>query len=145
MITATIHAWANALGKDDVTITRALAKSGSPVTQKRESVSFARVRAAGMLDDIGGQNGADAALERLRTAQAIEKEQDNRVRDEGLVEMGEVEKLLAENFTLPLRARLLDLPGTLDVRCNQQSPEVAHAALTQWVDETLKLLRDKLK
>ena len=80
---------------------------------------------------------------RLATARAIEQEMLN------LEQSGEMIPLARnlawqESVLSPLRQVLLAMPGAMANRCNPTDPNFAQAALDQWVDTTLSILRKEI-
>lgn len=70
---------------------------------------------------------------------------ENRKDDDEWIKLGEVEELITSLLAMPMRAALLQLPTTLDTRCNPDNPAIARSSLQQWVDETMRMLTSKLK
>ncbi len=136
MISATIHNWANSLAIDDDTLRKRLVVSGVKVAKNGQLMTAKEI-----WDALKGEKPS----ERLATAQAIEKERENKIAEGELITLTEVEELISKLLTLPLRQVLIALPSTLDVRCNPDHPQTSRTALREWSDEVLKLLREKLK
>lgn len=135
MISGTLYAWANALGKDSKTLSRELSKVG--INAEREITAQEIFKA--VLNEEQVERNRNLKLD------ADRKEREEKEANGQLVQMAEVEKLISEKVVLPLRARLLSAPTTLDTLCNPSDPELARQAILHWVDETLKLLRDGLQ
>lgn len=96
--------------------------------------------------DIHRALAGDLKAERAREARAnadLKEMEIAQLRKE-LVPLGEVETMLADLVTLPVRQWLLDQPSRMSSRCNAEHPEIAHLALKQDGDDLLKMLRDKL-
>jgi hypothetical protein len=85
-----------------------------------------------------------APKDRLALAQAIKVERENAEAERETVRLVEVEKIMADKYTLPIHQWIIDQPERLSVRCNADHPEIAKMALTQDGDEILRKLREKL-
>ncbi len=138
MIKGTIGAWATSLGIEPRTLQRSLVKAGIKVPEPRKTITAKSIFVA-MAGDV------DAEKQRLLKGQADAQERENREAEGTLVNMAEAEKFITEVLIIPLVNALEPMPTSLDVRCNPEHPEIARAALSQWVEDTKKLLRVKVK
>ena len=133
----TLTGWAKALALDPKTVAQRLRKAGySAHAGDRYSVREVVLAVYGDMEK--------ARLEHLaheNALLAVERKQ----KEGDYVSMAAVAKLITETVTHPLRSRLLSLPTEMSVRVNPHDPTLAQTALTEWVDETLKMLREKLK
>jgi hypothetical protein len=136
MIEHTLYAWANAGGIEVRTLERQLVKTGY-TPKPRQKIPFKVIRAA-----LAGDKAA--AEIRLKEAQAADQERKNRIADDELVELKEVEQLLSVLVITPLRQALTSAPTTLDTLCNPTDPTQARDQLQQWVNDTLKMLPEKI-
>jgi hypothetical protein len=84
-----------------------------------------------------------AARAREALANAIARERDNRVADGELIPLAD-NLAWQERVLLPVRHRLVALPGSLAQRCNPSDPQFAQRALDEWLNETLPLLRTEV-
>jgi phage terminase Nu1 subunit (DNA packaging protein) len=87
---------------------------------------------------------ADFERTRLLRADADIREMERLEKENDLVKLSEVEKMLVDYVAIPVRNLLISAPTTLDQRVNPADPELAREALQRWVDDSLKLLREKL-
>lgn len=133
-LNASTWAWAKALGIDDRSLAKKLAKTGLDVHTRKE---FTASEVFGAL--IG-------ELERAKIAEKLEnvklKKSKNLERKSALVKMADAQKLFTETLVIPVRQLLTSAPTTLDARVNPGDPAFARAALNAWVDESLKILTD---
>jgi len=140
MITGTINAWATSLGVEARTILRALAKTGIVRRKTKGRIKFT---AKQITDALFG----DEQQERLRNLK-LDADKKHREEEEAkgqLITLTEVESLLTERVISPLRERLLNQGTRIDALCNPSHPQLAREAITADTDETLKLMREKLK
>lgn len=84
-----------------------------------------------------------AARAREALANAIAKERDNRIADGETMTLAE-NLAWQERVHLPIRQRLIALPGSMAQRCNPSDPKFAESALSQWLKETLPILRTEI-
>jgi hypothetical protein len=134
----TMQAWATAMGIERRTLETRLMKSGyTEPLKKGQEIPFGVIYNCIMGDEIA---------EKIRGMKLDNNQKEREEAEEigELVRMDEVDKLISEHVVAPLRPWLISLPTRLDVRCNQEHPEIARTAIQQEVDEGLKLLREQL-
>jgi hypothetical protein len=135
-IAATLTAWAASLGLDRLTLRNRLGKAGIEI-KADEPIIAQHIYAA-----ITGDK--EAAMTRKLTAEAEEKERDNRVAAGELLDAAAIEKKLWTDLLQPLRTLMEQQANDCAANCNPQHPEVAKAVLTQWL-ERAKLTIKKSK
>lgn len=136
MIEATLNAWASAIGCDTQVLERRLVKFGFD-WKKGMLIPATSVLRAYYTDE-------DDPKKRLLTAQAKEKERENRIADKEICVLSDVEKLIWEHSLLPLRQSLETMPETLSVQCNPEHPELAKAVLESFVESIKNGIREKI-
>lgn len=82
----------------------------------------------------------EAAKTREAMARAALLEKKLAEKNKDLIPSGEAEELI-RTALLPVRQRLMALASEAAVMCNPTDPQFAHAALTQWVDRALPMIR----
>ena len=82
--------------------------------------------------------GFKSARARREKALAERAELENAERSGQLVRMSEIEEVITQKIIVPLGSLLNSLPAALDTRCNPEHPDVARAALLDWVERTAK-------
>jgi len=126
-ISASIGAWASALGKDPKTIQLRLKKREYRF-EPHDKIPAQEIFKALMSDK-------DEALARIAAADADAKERENRVADGELMELPTIEKALWFDLLAPLRLELEQLPQIYAGLCNPQDPQTAEKVLRQFVEK----------
>jgi hypothetical protein len=85
-----------------------------------------------------------AATARDRMASAIARERENRIAEGEIITLTDNQKW-QEKVLLPIRQRLIALPGSMAQRCNPADPSFAETALDAWVKESMPLLRSEIR
>ena len=132
-----LQTWAVELGMDSETLKKALIKSDS------RPVAHAVIPLKAIVSALFGEEHV-AKVKGMQLDNAKkEREQAEELRE--LVRMADIEAKLAEWVIVPLSSVLNSAPTTLDTRCNPSDPDLARAAIADWVEKTVKpLLRSKL-
>jgi len=133
----TVTGWAKALGFDPKTVGQRLRDAGHQITHK--NVYHVRVVVAAVYGDEQAERNRNLKLD------ADRKEREEREAAGELVSRAVMEKEIAELYTLPIGQALASMPTTLDTQCNPSDPELSRAALLRWVEETKRLIREKLQ
>ena len=92
----------------------------------------------------GSSNDLREAKVRETRARAELLEMEKRQLDGELVKLEEVQKIITRTL-LPIRQRMNALPAECASQCNPTDPVLARQALQRWVDESLPLIRSRLK
>lgn len=135
-IAHSLTAWAANVGLDRTTLRNRLGKAG---------ITIAADEPIKALDVYRATTGdKDAAMTRKLTAEAEEKERDNRVAAGELLDASEIEKKLWQNLLQPLRTMLEQQANECAANCNPQNPEVAKAVLLQWLERAKLAIKEPI-
>lgn len=120
---------------DPKTLKQKLAATGKTFV-KGDTFSTLEICAA-----LYGDKEREQTLEIVERRKALER--DNRIADRELIPL---EENLAwqEKVLLPMRQRIIALPGVMAQRCSPADPDFSRVALTEWVKETMPLLRAEI-
>ena len=137
-VTATVTQWAQSIGMDRHTLESRMIKADVPIPAVGMHISAKEIIKA-----LWGDEQAEKVRGMKLDNDAKEKEA--RIADGELVDINEVEALLTQRVLSVLRPRILALPTTVDVACNKEHPDLARQVLSEWVDDTLRMLPDSIK
>ena len=140
-----VNALSKLTGADRKTIDKAVARAQiKPAGMHRGSPLY-RIKDVQSALVSAGNVTAELRAERLRltTEQADKVALDNAKERKQLVPLADIEAILTESF-LPIRQRFLALPSEMCNRCNPTDPQFARAALQEWADEAMRLIRVQL-
>ena len=132
-----LYTWSLALAMEPKTLETKLMKARIE-WKKAESIS-----ALNIFNAMFG----DEQYEKVRNLKldANQKEREEQKELGNLFPMQELEPWLLNNYILPMRQILEGVATGLDTRCNPEHPEIARAALNEWIEKTVKpAIKEKL-
>jgi hypothetical protein len=135
-IDATLNQWAESLAMEPRTLGRRLSRA-EIVVKPRQRLTATEIFKA-LLGD------KEAAQARESNARAEKLERENKEAEGLTVKVEDMQKVLRD-ILLPVRQRILALPSEAAHLCNPSDPQFARAALLEWVDRALPIIRESIK
>lgn len=135
MIKMTCNEAAKEFGMSPAALKRHLVQAGLETEKGRKFTIREILRA------VQGDLKAERTRETRERANLLELER--REKEGELLPMEDVQAMIRNAF-VPVRQRLLALPSEMQARANPSDPQLARAALDQWVTDSLSLIREGL-
>ncbi len=135
-IKATLNQWSQNIGIDAKTLTRRLVKAN--VKFKPHDTIGAKDVFTAITGDIHSARARECTA-RAELLELKKTEQEGRT-----IDVEDMHKVLRD-ILLPVRQRLLALPSEAAHLCNPADTQFARAALLEWVDRSLPIIREEAR